>query len=684
MGASARARGSAMDTTRYRLGYRGDIEGLRAIAILLVVAAHAGLPWLRGGFVGVDIFFVLSGYLITGLLLQEIGTQGRLRFGAFYARRLQRLLPALLLMLVVVSLLAVVIVPPPLQPFQALGAGTAALWLSNMHFALLRLDYFGPGADNNLYLHTWSLGVEEQFYLAWPLLIFIALRAWRPQRHGLHVARLKLLMGVIFAASLGLCVLWTSAEPPWAFYLMPARAWEFALGALIFMQARPAALREAGDASPAGDLSTGPSGRLLGFLGVFLVLAAAVLYGPDMPYPGLRALLPAAGAALLLYAGVACPGTGAARWLSARPLQALGRVSYAWYLWHWPILLLGEQIDPGASLPARLGLAAIALGVAVLSFEWVESPLRRNGTLLSRPGYTIAGALLLMLFANVGAIRWYDSVSAWLDAPAQQQLTAAREDAPSIYRMGCDTWYHSARVNVCGFGKSDARHTAVLMGDSVGAQWFPALHRAFDKQGWRLLVITKSSCPMVDARMFYPLIGREYSVCDTWRRRALAYVRTIKPDVLLLGSTAIYPFSRTQWINGTRDVLDHVVPYAGQIDMIRSTPHLEFDGPGCLLQHRWLRQLHLGTTCESSAKNGVNSRVWRWIGKAVSGFPNVRMLDMNRYVCPRGSCSARQHGIVVFRDSQHITATFARSLAGKLLEVMANQPPLQRLPAANR
>ena len=652
-----------MQDMRYRLGYRPDIEGLRAIAILLVVAAHAGVPWLRGGFVGVDLFFVLSGYLITGLLLQEVGDHGRIRFGAFYARRLQRLLPALLLMLALVSLAALLIVPPSQQPFQAIGGATAAVWLSNVHFALLHLDYFGPGADSNLFLHTWSLGVEEQFYLLWPLLLFFTLGAWRLKAHSLHLTRLKIVMALVLLASLALCVLWTAREPQLAFYLMPARAWEFALGALVFMLARPAALREAEGANAVTATRNGRGARLLGWAGLLLIAWAAWAYGPNMPYPGIRALLPALGAAAILYAGVAAAQTSVAWLLSLRPLQALGKVSYSWYLWHWPILLLGMQIDPGASLLMRLALVALALLLATLSYRLVETPLRRNRALLTRPRAVIGAALGLMLLANVGAITWFNDVSIWLQAPQQQKLAAASVDAPVIYGMDCDTWYHSAQVNVCGFGPAKAAHTAVLMGDSVGAQWFPAVHRAFERPGWRLLVITKSSCPMVDEPLFYPLIGREYTVCTQWRKNALRYVAALKPVVLLLGSTSTYGFTRAQWIDGTRKVLRRVAGAVPDIFIIRATPHLAFDGPACLMQQRWLgiwKSLH---TCSSWGPGPTNDAVYRWQSKVAGEFGNVHMLDLDSLVCPHDVCKAERDGIVVFRDSQHMTASFARSLA---------------------
>lgn len=186
----------------YRLGYRSDIEGLRAVAILLVVACHAKVSWLAGGFVGVDVFYVLSGYLITGLLVQEIQTTGELRFANLYARRLRRLLPALLLMLAIVCVLGRLLLAAGEQPGQASAAASAALWLSNFYFAFSHMDYFAPGAETNLFLHTSSLGVEEQFYLVWPLLVVLVMGVWHGARNAPSLRRLKWTMPIVFVLSL--------------------------------------------------------------------------------------------------------------------------------------------------------------------------------------------------------------------------------------------------------------------------------------------------------------------------------------------------------------------------------------------------------------------------------------------------------------------------------------------------
>ena len=218
-----------MNGHEYRLGYRADLEGLRAMAILLVVAAHAGIPGLAGGFIGVDVFFVLSGFLITGLLTQEVATTGHIRFIDFYVRRLRRLLPALLVMVLAVVALTFLLLSPQEQRDQLPAAAMSTVWASNIHFALARLDYFSPGTETNLFLHTWSLAVEEQFYLVWP-----ALLAWLLGRNNTQGAvRLKTGMWSVLVASLVACVLLTRTEPLLAFYMMPLRAWQFAAGALV-------------------------------------------------------------------------------------------------------------------------------------------------------------------------------------------------------------------------------------------------------------------------------------------------------------------------------------------------------------------------------------------------------------------------------------------------------------------
>lgn len=658
-----------MDSREYRLGYRADIEGLRAVAILLVVAAHAGVPWLAGGFVGVDVFFVLSGYLITGLLLQEIEGTGQLRFLNFYARRLRRLLPALLLMLVCTCVFAAAVLAPAAQGGQAIAAATASVWLSNIHFALGKLDYFSPGAASNLFLHTWSLGVEEQFYLVWPALMVWALRAGVDKAK--RIRRLKIVMFAIGGASLLACTMLTTSAPQMAFYMMPLRAWQFATGALVWLYFNPSTNGAADDKVPR---NASKMRRCGGWLGLALIVLVGCWFDANTAYPGWRAWLPTAGAAAVIAAGVSTKLSGVSRLLAWHPLQVIGRISYSWYLWHWPVLLLGGIVIANSDPAWRAGLVALSFLLAMGSYRWVESPIRHQERWIARPGVAVLAALALMVTTNVVCIAWFNVTAAWASNGVQQRYARAHTDGPIIYDMGCDDWFHSANVRACTFGPSEAKHTAVLMGDSIGAQWFPAIATIFNRPDWRLLVLTKSSCPMVDEPLYDARIGREYVECSIWRKAALKLIASMQPDILFLGSTPTRSFNHEQWVNGTTRVLNIVSRSVEHIYILRGTPTLPFDGPDCLAAQSWLPWLRSKrNSCHASAYSMQNKDVYQWLVQASSGFQNVRVLDLNAAVCPASECDAERDGKIVFRDSQHLTATFSESLSGELARQL-NQP----------
>lgn len=662
--------GKSLQKKEYRLGYRGDIEGLRAVAIFLVIATHAGVPWLPGGFVGVDVFFVLSGFLITGLLTREVASTGKLGFASFYARRLRRLLPALLVMIVVSCLFAAVILAPGDQGRQATAAATASVWLSNIHFAFAKLNYFSPGAGTNLFLHTWSLGVEEQFYLIWPALVLWTFSA--KQGQGTHPGRLKAFMLLVGVASLVACLELTRSAPQMAFYMMPLRAWQFAAGALVWLYFG----NNNGDGATVPGAHSGfYARRWIGWAGLALILLSGFWFDANMAYPGWRALLPTAGAAAILIAGGDRLSGGASKLLSLRPMQAIGRISYAWYLWHWPVLLLGAALITHDSGLYRAGLVTLSLLLAILSYVWVESPIRHQSRWVARPGVTIWSALALMAGVNVACISWFNAANRWQNSPQQQRYRQAHVDAPIIYSMGCDDWYHSDRVRICAFGAANAPHTAVLMGDSIGAQWFPALAEIFNRPGWRLLVLTKSSCPMVDEPYFYARIGRDYAECTRWRRDALTQIASLKPDIVVLGTVQSDNFSKQQWVEGTARILQVLSPVTGHVYLMRGTPHLPFDGPDCLAAQNWLPWLHARKgRCKAPLANAHNDEVYHWLQQAAVRYANTSTIDMNALICPQNECRAERNGMVVFRDSQHLTASFMRSLASSLQQRMALKP----------
>ncbi len=638
------------DSPPAKLEFLPHVEGMRALAILLVVAAHAGVPYLAGGIVGVDVFFVISGYLITALLTIERSHSGRIDFLRFYARRLRRLLPALLLVLAATGLAALVLMPKSAHPETALAGASAALWLSNLYFAFADIGYFDAEAAGNPFLHTWSLGVEEQFYLIWPLLIAWTVRRWR------------IAFAVALAASL-VAFLWLMATPHalQTHYLMPARIWQFALGALVWLWCHPQTT----------ETRLPAAGALAGF---GLILVAAVATGAHADHPEWRSLAASIGAALLLAAGgQRAEPNRFLRPLCAPTMLALGRVSYAWYLWHWPVLTLGQFYFVDASLEIRLLLVMFAWALATLTQGLVEAPIRGADRLLGRPGGFILASLATMLCAATVFYRWHTDARDWLAGQVEKnRYLAVRWDVPRIYADDCDDWYHSAELKICRFGAPEGKRTAVVMGDSIGLHWFPALEAVFPTPDWSLLVVTKSSCPMVDEPFHYARIKREFTECAEWRDKAVAAVAAMRPDILVLGTSFGYGFDERQWTEGTRRLLERLAPAVGRLYVMRATPTLPFDAIDCLAgrAEAGSRSAH---DCAARWDDASNAMVWAWIGNAAAGFDNAVRIDMNEAVCPDGQCVAERNGMTLYRDKLHLTARFVASLADVLGERIA--PP---------
>lgn len=648
------------------LTYRPDVEGLRAVAISLVVAAHAKVPFLSGGFIGVDVFFVLSGFLITSLLLREWQLRGRIDFVEFYARRIRRLSPALFFMLFFCCAASIFLLGPQQLGWQLDSALFAATWSSNLFFAFADTGYFDPSSEENLFLHTWSLGVEEQFYLLWPAVLAFLLS-------GKDVAR-RLIHGIVFLAAISfiLCLFFSWSNPIHAFFLPLGRIWQFALGAALCLAANPVANADTGRFFIASLLR---SSGVIAAIGLCLVMGAAFILSPGHNYPGLAATLPSFGAACLLLGGNLRLDNPVSRLLSFPPLQRLGNLSYSWYLWHWPILTLGELSGFSTSVWHTLLLVAASLSLAIFSFHVVEKPLRRHALLVRHPKAVLA-SLPLMIIVSMLAKQSCDAfLSEWMQNPEVQRLAAIHSDIPSLYAMGCDEWYHTDRLKVCRFGPENSPHKAVLVGDSIAGQWFPAVQALYgDKPDWQILVATKSSCPMVDEPYYYARIGREYTECAQWRQAALQWLRDLHPDVIFM-STHAAPFTPRQWENGTRRVLDTFAPSAGTVILINATPRLPFDGPDCLVARSWRAHLGLaGNDCSAPAHDPVLDAIEESLRHAAAAHANVRVVDMREIICPNGLCLAERDGMILWRDTQHLTASFVRTLAPTLGLMMADVP----------
>ena len=353
-----------------RRGFRKDIEGLRAVAILAVVLYHAHVGAVPGGYVGVDVFFVISGYLITGHLWREVRERRALSFSGFYGRRIRRLLPASFLVLAVTAIASAVILPP-LTARSVLKDGLAcALYVGNYRFAFVSTNYLTASAPPSPFQQYWSLGVEEQFYLIWPAVLLCASMAWR--RRPSRTSAVAVL-GVIAVSSCAFSVWLTNANQPWAFFSLPTRAWELAVGGLVALCA-----------PELGRLRGRP---LVGWIGLGLVAWAVFTYTSTTAFPGTAALVPVLGAAAIIAAGCGDrPDRGPVQILRTSPMQVVGRVSYSWYLWHWPFLILvPDALGHPLSLEQNLGVAGLSFLVAVATFVVIERPVRLSAWLTARP-----------------------------------------------------------------------------------------------------------------------------------------------------------------------------------------------------------------------------------------------------------------------------------------------------------
>ncbi|MBV1831685.1 acyltransferase [Komagataeibacter sp. AV436] len=518
--------------------YRRDIDGLRAIAVTAVVLFHAGLYPLKSGFTGVDIFFVISGFLIGGIVYRDVGA-GRFRFDAFYARRAARILPALMAVIASVTILGIVLASPQDYRQIAIGAIAALSGWSNILF-WRQVNYFSPDAHLDPFLMTWSLGVEEQFYLLFPFLLLALRRLPRP-----------VVLGAIGALCLGsfmLAVIGMGHWPTAVFYLLPTRAWE--LGAGTFL-----AIARAGATAP---LPARPA-NILGFTGIGLVGLSVCLFNEHTPFPGLAALLPVGGTLALLLAERSIVNRLI---LSARPFVGVGLVSYSWYLWHWPLMAFTWLCMAQPARPVQLVVVAfVSLGLAVLSWRYIEQPFRHvrlpSRTVLLRYGSATAlcGVALAAIYMSQGFPARFNPAL----AKTQASLTAGRGGS-------CLANYGDARPNTSFACVHDTgRLQIALLGDSHAAALAPALSRIAREGGYDFVQFTKSSCPpLLGATRLMPQHPGHAATCALYNERAISLVAH-NPEVQLVVLTGYWsaPYetdaSDDAYVDPTHPVDDGVV-----------------------------------------------------------------------------------------------------------------------------
>jgi peptidoglycan/LPS O-acetylase OafA/YrhL len=585
------------------LTYRREIDGLRAIAVSAVVLYHAGLA-SAAGYIGVDIFFVISGYLITALLLRENLFTGRIDLADFYARRVRRIFPAAALVLLAV-LAAVPLLPSPARAGVLASAASAAVFGANVFFQYATAGYFNGDAAQFPLLHLWSLSVEEQYYLVWPALLILLLRMGVPVRAAL---------AVLAVASFALAEWLQQGHPSAAFYSMPARAWELAAGALVATSA-PRALP-----------------RWVGW--VALALTTAACLAPIAHFPGAGALPAVAGAALLL---AAIHGGATNALLASRPMVGVGLISYSLYLWHWPLLTIDRLLRVGpAPLAVRLGLVAAAVLLAIASYRYVETPLRRPWGSSRR---TVAIGFAGMAVVFCGALAWRAPAPAAVPPVVAVRCVPFVAGDTRVQRPSC-------------YGKEPK---IVLWGDSYAHAWTPLAQALGARMQQPITTFALDGCP--------PIIGvrsglrseDEAAACRAWNAKALAYLRANGADTVVVTA---------RWQNflpagGPRlmSTIHDIAPHVRRILVFGPTPVLPDEPAKCAV---------LGSDCsvERSAFE-AGAAPARQILAALAAEPKVTVADPAAWLCEAVACPGFRDGQALYTDTIHVSAAAASAFGAK-------------------
>ncbi len=556
------------------------------------------------------------------------------------------------------------------QSTQAAAAAASILWISNFYFTFREISYFGDSGIENLYLHTWSLGVEEQFYLIWPLIILLISSSCFLCSIK---SNLKLLFGVASLVVVSyLACLWLSYKYPIsAYYLMPPRIWQFGVGALGFFINQNYNL----------DIRK-PLVPLLGWIGITLILISAIFITEKTIYPGTAALMPTFGTLLLLVVrAIEIQGNGITTYttgclLSTKPFVYIGKISYSWYLWHWPALAIGHIVFNNSNLSSNLLSVLCSICIAHLSFRFIERPTRNLSLRTkNRRNWIIAISIFTMILVNSQFVSWQNKVILENAMTNVDPIYYSKFDTPAIYSLGCDDWYHSADLKPCIFGNTDADKTILIAGDSIGLQWFPAIAEIYSEESWKIIAITKSSCPLVNTPFFYSRIKREFRECTEWRQELVQYINETKPSVLVLGSSSRYEFSDQQWLQGTNQFFSQISSSSEHIYVLRPTPALEVDINAC---HEELRTNNPDSIshCVQPYEN-INSTAWEVILDITSNYGNVHTVDMNSFVCPSQTCSLYSNNLIAYRDRSHLTSTYVKSLSPQLKHQLFADLPVE-------
>ena len=606
--------------------HRLDIEGLRGIAVAMVVLFHAGVPGTSFGFWGVDMFLVISGFLITTTIVKDIDA-GQFRYGDFLARRIRRLMPAATVV-ILATMLGVFAVGSPLD-WAGVGrdAMVGAGYLTNVYAAFVGVSYFNEGASFQPLIHLWSLGLEEQFYVVWPLILVVAARLFG--RRGI-----MWVMALTILVSLGLSVVLSPIAPIKAFYLLPTRMWEFAAGGILgLMTFNPSRARA----------------TAFVFVAAGLFVTAVIMLTPQTPLPGALTIAPVVFTALVILSGKN-GGQHGFSWLLENPaLRFIGRISYSLYLWHWPLLILARPYV-GDSAAATIGLIAGMTTLAWLSLTLVETPVRFAKRLQRGPlrSYALA-AILVLCVASPGMMLRSAKMPPEIRALAQIRTDKASyegcADTPCVIKLGS-----AGRV--------------LVVGDSHAMEWIPAIEEALADSNVDLLFSGRSSCPAVPVRISKPgLRGAGFPSCDAWQDALPALIERIAPDVVIIADFEGYleggfrqeasPDERAAiWGSATSTMVRNIQDVGATPVIVLDHRRLQEDPIRCV-SNRFANE----KACESPQATSPEQLASRHLVHELSAQTGALIVDtMDVGTDDRGD---------TFRDRHHVSRTYSRNNADR-------------------
>lgn len=668
--------------------FRPDIEGVRAISSVTVMLYHAGIAAMAGGFTGVDVFYVLSGFLVTGGLLREAQKSGKINFFDFMGRRFRRLLPVSTVVLILTVIATYYWLGRTTGNSVAEDAKWTAVFLANWRFIAVGTDYLGAQSSASPLQHYWTLAVEGQFYIFWPLIMLVLAFIARK----ITGASIRLITGITLVAMFVVSYWWsiysTETQATTAYFSTWTRVWEIAAGCLLAVFL-PQILR-----------IPRALGTWLMVGGVALIIAACFIIKGDTPFPGWIAILPVAGASSVIMGGSVAADSWIDRILALRPMQWLGRYSYGMYLWHWPML----QIGPGVigrplTTPEKLLVLVMATALAAITYHLVEDPLRNIAFLKSRlPGWSWAfGALLIALpialsqgylqaneeapevTVEDAALAQYPSLSeVEAEVAAAVEVTEWPEQPARIrnlaYSDECDVTRAATSSNACVHGNPNGSQTAVIFGDSHAAMWIPAFDLIGQGSDWKVVQLNKPGCIAPDFPTYSNVMGREYTECIEYRQWAIQYIADTQPDLVVI--TSAYDGALRSdngkkttegvdqaWEEGLGKTIDAILPHAKRVVVLGDQAYPSQSGIQCLEANA-----NDVKKCGDPYDVAVHAE-HNAMEKRVAEERGADYVDIIPWMCTDDFCPAVIGGLTVHRDRMHISENFAVWLS----EVLGNE-----------